>query len=393
MLSFEKQNTMKKIISLTVLAFALYSCGDQSTKDVETVIATNDLKQINEKRDQIHQDYEKLAAQMALLDAAIIKLDDTKRYPLVKTMTVKDSAFTHYIELQGNVDTKENILIYPEYSGILTALNVKSGQKVSKGQVLARIDDGGMSAQLAQAENKLALDKTTFDRQKNLWNQKIGSEIQYLQTQTAYQSQQKMVKQMQAQLSKTVVRAPFSGTIDEVLAERGQVVAPGQELFRIVNLGNMYVTANVPENYLSQLKLGATVEVYLNAIGKTYKGKVRQVGTFINPNNRTFGIEIAVPNPDNLLRPNQVAVLKIEDYTSKEALLIPENIISENALNEKIVFVITNEKEPKVAQRVIEVGYASGAMVEVKSGLKPGEIIVTDGGKALSDGAAVEIIK
>ena len=155
----------------------------------------------------------------------------------------------------------------------------------------------------------------------------------------------------------------------------------------------MYVTANVPENYLSQLKLGATVEVYLNAIGKTYKGKVRQVGTFINPNNRTFGIEIAVPNPDNLLRPNQVAVLKIEDYTSKEALLIPENIISENALNEKIVFVITNEKEPKVAQRVIEVGYASGAMVEVKSGLKPGEIIVTDGGKALSDGAAVEIIK
>ncbi len=393
MLSFEKQNTMKKIISLSVLAFALYSCGDQSTKDVETVIATNDLKQINEKRDQIHQDYEKLAAQMALLDAAIIKLDDTKRYPLVKTMTVIDSAFTHYIELQGNVDTKENILIYPEYSGILTALNVKSGQKVSKGQVLARIDDGGMSAQLAQAENKLALDKTTFDRQKNLWNQKIGSEIQYLQTQTAYQSQQKMVKQMQAQLSKTVVRAPFSGTIDEVLAERGQVVAPGQELFRIVNLGNMYVTANVPENYLSQLKLGATVEVYLNAIGKTYKGKVRQVGTFINPNNRTFGIEIAVPNPDNLLRPNQVAVLKIEDYTSKNALLIPENIISENALNEKIVYVITNEKEPKVAQRIIEVGYASGALVEVKSGLKPGEIIVTDGGKALSDGAAVEIIK
>ncbi|WP_026978563.1 efflux RND transporter periplasmic adaptor subunit [Flavobacterium tegetincola] len=384
---------MKKIISLSVLAFALYSCGDQSTKDVETVIATNDLKQINEKRDQIHQDYEKLAAQMALLDAAIIKLDDTKRYPLVKTMTVIDSAFTHYIELQGNVDTKENILIYPEYSGILTALNVKSGQKVSKGQVLARIDDGGMSAQLAQAENKLALDKTTFDRQKNLWNQKIGSEIQYLQTQTAYQSQQKMVKQMQAQLSKTVVRAPFSGTIDEVLAERGQVVAPGQELFRIVNLGNMYVTANVPENYLSQLKLGATVEVYLNAIGKTYKGKVRQVGTFINPNNRTFGIEIAVPNPDNLLRPNQVAVLKIEDYTSKNALLIPENIISENALNEKIVYVITNEKEPKVAQRIIEVGYASGALVEVKSGLKPGEIIVTDGGKALSDGAAVEIIK
>lgn len=384
---------MKKIISLTLIAFALYSCSDKSTGNLEEVLASNDLKQIKEKREQIHQEYEQLAAQMATLDAAIIKLDDTKRYPLVKTLTVKDSAFTHYIEIQGNVDTKENILIFPEYSGVLTTLNVKAGQKVSKGQILARIDDGGMSAQLAQAQNKLALDKTTFDRQKNLWDQKIGSEIQYLQTQTAYQSQQKAVKQMQAQLAKTVVRAPFSGTIDEVIAERGQVVAPGQELFRIVNLGNMYVTANVPENYLSELKLGATVEVYLNAIGKTYKGKVRQVGTYINPNNRTFGIEIAVPNPDNLLRPNQVAVLKIEDYISKNALLIPENIISENALNEKIIFVVTSEKEPKVAQRIIEVGYASGAMVEVKSGLKSGDIVVTEGGKALTDGASVEIIK
>lgn len=384
---------MKKILTLALIAFTLYSCGDKSNAAIEDVLASNDLKQIKEKRDQIHEDYEELAAQMATLDAAIIKLDDTQRYPLVRTLTLKDSAFTHYIEVQGNVDTKENLLIYPEFSGILTQLNVKAGQKVTKGQVLARIDDGGMSAQLAQAENKLVLDKTTFDRQKNLWNQKIGSEIQYLQTQTAYQSQQKAVKQMQAQLAKTIVRAPFSGTIDEVSTERGQVVAPGQALFRIVNLGNMYVTANVPENYLSELKLGATVEVYLNAIGKTYKGKVRQVGTFINPNNRTFGIEISVPNPDNLLRPNQVAVLKIEDYINKSALLIPENIILENASNEKVVYVVSGDKEPKVSQRIIKVGYTSGAMVEVKEGLKPGDTVITDGGKALTDGANVEIIK
>ena len=384
---------MKKILTLALIAFTLYSCGDKSNAAIEDVLASNDLKQIKEKRDQIHEDYEELAAQMATLDAAIIKLDDTQRYPLVRTLTLKDSAFTHYIEVQGNVDTKENLLIYPEFSGILTQLNVKAGQKVTKGQVLARIDDGGMSAQLAQAENKLVLDKTTFDRQKNLWNQKIGSEIQYLQTQTAYQSQQKAVKQMQAQLAKTIVRAPFSGTIDEVSTERGQVVAPGQALFRIVNLGNMYVTANVPENYLSELKLGATVDVYLNAIGKTYKGKVRQVGTFINPNNRTFGIEISVPNPDNLLRPNQVAVLKIEDYINKSALLIPENIILENASNEKVVYVVSGDKEPKVSQRIIKVGYTSGAMVEVKEGLKPGDTVITDGGKALTDGANVEIIK
>ena len=384
---------MKKAFTLLLIAVTLVSCGDKSTKAVDDVIATNDLKQIKEKRDQVHDEYEKLAAQMATLDAAIIKLDDTKRYPLVRTLTVKDSTFTHYIEIQGNIDTKQNILIFPEYSGVLTQLNVKSGQNVSKGQILARIDDGGMSAQLAQAQGKLALDKTTYDRQKNLWDQKIGSEIQFLQTRTAYQSQQKAVAQMQAQLAKTVIRAPFSGTIDEVIAERGQVVAPGQELFRIVNLSNMFVTANVPENYLSELKLGATVDVYLNAIGKTYQGKVRQVGTYINPNNRTFGIEISLPNPDNLLRPNQVAVLKIENYTSEDAVLIPENIISENASKQKLVYVVTGENEPKVSQRVIEVGYTSGSMVEVKSGLEPGETVVTDGGKALNDGANIEIIK
>lgn len=384
---------MKKIITLSIIALTFYSCGDKSTKNIEEVIATKDLKQIQEKRSQIHEEYEKLAAQMASLDAAIIKLDDTKRYPLVRTLTVKDSLFTHYIEVQGNVDTNQNILIHPEFSGVLTQLNVKSGQMVSKGQILARIDDGGLSAQLAQAQGKLALDKTTFDRQKNLWDQKIGSEIQFLQAQTAYHSQQKAVKQMQAQLSKSIIRAPFSGTIDEVSTERGEVVAPGQALFRIVNLTNMYVTANVPENYLSELKLGATVDVYLNAIGKTYKGKVRQVGAFINPNNRTFGIEISLPNPDNLLRPNQVAVLKIETYTSKDALLIPENVITENATNQKIVFLVSDDKEPKVSQRIIEIGYTSGALVEVKSGLKPGDIIVTDGAKALTDGANIEIIK
>ena len=141
------------------------------------------------------------------------------------------------------------------------------------------------------------------------------------------------------------------------------------------------------------MKLGASVEVYLNAIGKTYKGKVRQVGTYINPNNRTLSIEIAVPNPDNLLRPNQVAVLKIEDYINKNALLIPENIMTENAAKEKIVYVVSEGKETKVAQRIIEIGYTSGAMVEVKSGLKPGETIVTEGAKTLTDGANVEIIK
>jgi RND family efflux transporter MFP subunit len=210
------------------------------------------------------------------------------------------------------------------------------------------------------------------------------------------ESQQKMVAQIKSQLNKTVVTAPFSGTIDDVLIEKGKVVAPGMELFRIVNLTNMYVTANVPENYIGQLKVGAIVDVYLNSLGKNYKGKVRQIGNYINPNNRTFGIEIALPNPDNLLRPNQVAVLKIEDYKNQKAILLPENIIQETADGSKIIYVIDkvdSKNNAKATQKTIEIGYTSGAFVEVKSGLQVGEIVITEGGKALKDGQTVEVIK
>lgn len=387
---------MKKILTLTALSILFMACsGGNKNENIDDVINSKDLNQIKSSRELVHQEYEIIAAKLAKLDQAIASLDPNKKIPLVKTIVVKDSIFKHYIEIQGNVETKENIMISPEYSGILTQVNVKAGQRVSKGQVLARIDDGGMSSQLAQAETQLALAKTTFEKQKNLWNQKIGSEIQFLQAKTSMESQQKAVAQIKSQLNKTLVIAPFSGTIDEVLIEKGKVVAPGMNLFRIVNLNNMYVTANVPENYIEQLKLGAIVEVNLNSIGKTYQGKVRQIGNYINPNNRTFSIEIAMPNPDNLLRPNQVAILKIEDYTNPKAIILPENIIQETANGAKIVYVIENgntDKNAKAKQKTIEIGYVSGSNVEVKSGLQPGERVISDGAKALKDGVSVEVI-
>ncbi|MDD2985469.1 efflux RND transporter periplasmic adaptor subunit [Flavobacterium sp.] len=387
---------MKKILTLTVLSLLVLSCsGDNKKENIDAVIKSNDLNKIKASRKIVHEEYEKIAAELAKLDLAIADLDPNKKVPLVRTIVVKDSLFKHYIEIQGNVETKENIMISPEYSGVLTQVNVKAGQRVSKGQVLARIDDGGMGSQLAQAETQLALAKTTFEKQKNLWDQKIGSEIQFLQAKTSMESQQKAVAQIKSQLNKTLVLAPFNGTIDDVLIEKGKVVAPGMDLFRIVNLNNMYVSANVPENYIEQLKLGAIVEVNMNSIGKTYQGKVRQIGNYINPNNRTFSIEIALPNPDNLLRPNQVAILKIEDYTNPKAIILPENIIQETADGSKIIYVIDQTKSDKntvAIQKTIEIGYASGANVEVKSGLKTGETVITDGAKALKDGAVVEVI-
>ena len=386
---------MKKILYISLLGLLITSCGgDSKTASADKAIESKDLAIIKASRAEIQKQYDAIGAELAKLDLAIAELDTLKKSALVTTAIVNDTIFTHYIDIQGNVDTKQNLIIYPEYSGVLTQVNVKSGQKVNKGQILARIDDGGLSNQLAQMETQATLAKTTFERQKNLWDKKIGSEIQFLQAKTNYEAQMKAVAQMRAQLGKTIVKAPFSGVIDEVITEKGQVVGPGQQLMRIVNLSDMYVSANVPESFIGKIKVGAIVDVQVKSTGKTYKGKVRQIGNYINPNNRNFSIEVAVPNSDNLLRPNQVAVLKIEDYKKPNAILVPESIVTENAVGEKIIYTVdTSGKEPKAIKKTIVVGLTSGANIEVKSGLNKGEQIIIEGARSVQNGDIVEIIK
>ena len=386
---------MKKILYISLLGLLITSCGgDSKNASVDKAIESKDLTTIKTTRAEIQKQYDAIAAELAKLDLAIAELDTLKKSALVTTAIVNDTIFTHYINIQGNVDTKQNLIIYPEYSGVLSQVYVKSGQKVNKGQILARIDDGGLSNQLAQMETQATLAKTTFERQKNLWDKKIGSEIQFLQAKTNYEAQMKAVAQMKAQLGKTIVKAPFSGVIDEVITEKGQVVGPGQQLMRIVNLSDMYVSANVPESFIGKIKNGAIVDVEVKSTGKTYKGKVRQIGNYINPNNRNFSIEVAVPNSDNLLRPNQVAVLKIEDYKKPNAILVPESIVTENAVGEKIIYTVdTSGKEPKAIKKTIVVGLTSGANIEVKSGLNKGEQIIIEGARSVQNGDVVEILK
>jgi len=374
---------MKKIILIATFSALLFSCGKkEENANIDSLIASKNLVSIKAKRAE-------LQTQLTQLDNAIAELDVKKtEEALVTVETVKDTIFSHYLEVQGNVNTKENLIIYPQFAGILNTVNVIAGQKVSKGQVLGTIDDGGLSQQLAQLENQLALAKTTFERQKRLWDQKIGSEIQYLQAQTNMVSQQKAVNQMKAQLAKTRIIAPFSGVIDELIAERGQVVGPGQGLMRIVNLNNMFVSTTVPESYIGKLKVGTEVSVYLASLGKSFNGKIRQVGNNINPNNRSFGIEVSVPNTDNLLRPNQVAKLKITDYTSKKAIVVASNVIQEDADGNQYVFEVTSVKDKSgIAKKVIvKVGKTSNNFTEILSGLEPKILLVGDGVKTVSEG-------
>ena len=370
---------MKKVV-LIATSLLLIACGEKSTDDL---IKDKNITELKNRKATIQAELEKI-------DAALVNGNKTpETEALVSVVTIKDTVFNHYLEVQGNVNTKENILVQPEFSGTLTTLNVKAGQRVAKGQILGKVDDAGMSQQLASIENQYALAKTTFERQKNLWDKKIGSEIQFLQAQAQMISAQKSVAQMRAQVAKTVIRAPFSGTIDEVFVERGQVVAPSpQGLMRIVNLSNMYVSTTVPETYIGKLKPGTEVDVFLTSLGKTYKGKVRQVANFINPSNRSFGIEVSVPNPDNLLRPNQVAKLKIIDYTTNNAIVVPTNVVQEDGEHNKFVFIATNVNgKSGVAKKVlVKVGKSSNNVTEILSGLAANDVIITEGVNNIADG-------
>lgn len=391
---------MKHIFSLLTIIILLTSCGSNKEQSVDEVIASGNLEKIRNARHEIATKQQELNNQIQLLDAEISKLDTSKKIPLITTFKATESVFNHYLELQGNVQTKQNIVIFPEMPGTLTRVYVKEGQKVYKGQLLATIDDGGLGQQVAQLQIQTDLAKTTFERQERLWKQKIGSEIQYLQAKSNYEAQQKAVKQLKSQLRKTSVRAPFSGVIDDVITEQGSVVAPGQsQLMRIVNLDNMYIETDVPETYITNVVKGKKVEVEFPILGTSLETKIRQAGNFINPANRTFKVEVGLNNKDKSIKPNLTAKLKINDYTNEKALLIPQSIISEDAEGNQYVYIVNdiktaNNKTLGQAKRVvIETGKTQGDVIEVLKGIEHGFEIVKEGARSVKDGQEVQLSK
>ena len=388
---------MKNIYFTLLTVLILTSCEGKKATSVAGILATNDLAQIKSKKASLDAKQQAISVDLKQLNDHLDALNADKNIPLITSFTAKETVFTHFIELQGNVQTKQNILIYPEMPGILKTVFVKKGQQVVKGQILANIDDGGMSEQLTQLNANVQLAKTTYERQKRLWSQKIGSEMQFLQAKTSFEAQTSVVNQLKNQLEKATVRAPFAGIIDNVFKERGGVVAPGMgsEIFRIINLSNMYIETEVPETYISSITKNKVVSVNFPVLGETVASKVRQVGNFINPSNRSFKIEIGVPSLNGKVKPNLTARLKLNDYTNANAILIPQSIISENAKGAQFIYIIRNKKDNNegVAERlVIETGKTQGDFIEVTNNLAAGAEIVLEGARSINNGQVVKVL-
>lgn len=386
---------MKKSILLLITIITLVSCGGD-TKSVDAIMDSGDLVAVKAKRTELNKQQRELKTDIDRLNEYIDTHEKKERPALITAEVIKDSIFKHYVEVQGNVETDQNVVLNAEFSGVLTTVYVMEGQNVSKGQRLAKIDDGGLSSQVAQQEAQLALAKTTFERQQRLWDQKIGSEIQFLQAKTNYEAAKNITNQLRSQLGKTIITAPFSGVVDEIISDPGQVVVPGQTpIIRLVNLSNMYVKASIPETYLRNIKKGTQVKVTLASINEEFKGTVRQVSNYINPNNRSFDIQIEIPNTDGLVKPNLIATVKVNDYSAENAITVPENILQENAAGETIAYLYKPVNDSVgVAKRVLlETGLSYENHTEVKAGLKKGDTIIKEGAKTLRDGQKVTIKK
>jgi membrane fusion protein, multidrug efflux system len=388
---------MKKLLYTITASALLIACGGEQNQSVEALVSSGNLENIRAKKNEISEQLKALELQAGLLDSVISILDSNEKLPLVTTIIAQSQNFVHFLELQGAVKTKQNVLIYPEMPGTLQRVYVTEGQHVTKGQILASIDDGGVGSQLEQSKTQTELAKTTFERQKRLWEQKIGSEIQYLQAKTNYEASENVVKQIQSQLGKSIIRAPFSGIIDDVIKDQGTVVSPGpeSEVFRIVNLGNMYIQVDVPETYLSQVTKGKEAIVYFPVLGDSVMTKIRETGNFIKPGNRSFTAEIPVPNKSGIIKPNLTAKVKLNDYSNENAILIPQSIISENAAGDQYAYVSSepNENNEAVVTRsIITTGKTQNGLVEVLTGITDGNFIIKEGARSVKDGQKVKIL-
>jgi len=388
---------MKKLLIIVSLFLLIVTCKSEKKPSISELIASDNLKGLRTEKDAKTKTFNSLKIELNKINAAIATLDPNENLPLITAINLSSEKFNHFIEFQASIKTRKNVLLYPEFNGILKKIYVKEGQKVKKGMLLAHIDDAGLRSQLEQLEIQTALSKTKLERIRRLWDQKIGAEINMLEAKTTYESKLKSIAQLKKQIEKTEIRAPFSGTIDEINANTGTNLMPGQTpVMRIVNLDEMYTESNVPERYLKSIKIGTEAIIEIPMLGREYKSTIRQTGSFINPNNRSFRVEAPLVNSDNLTKPNLTSKLKILDYSNQEAILIPLRIIKENAKSESYVYRLKSDQKEGVylTERVfLKLGKKTQDRVEVLEGLNVGDLIVDEGSSIVENNQRVKTIE
>lgn len=380
------QNVLKTASVVTALVL-LAACGGTTTK-----VEKGKDKIVAEKKAQLEkmkEDQKALSDKIIALEEEIVALDPSQKKENAKLVAIaplETGSFTHYIDLQGRIDATNIAYVAPRgQGGLVKAIYIRQGDYVKKGQLLLKLDDAMAQKQIDQLNTQLAYAKDILKRQQNLWDQHIGTEVQLLSAKNNVESIEKQIATAKEQSSFSNVYAEMSGVAETVNIKVGEFFQGGPQI-RIVNTSDLKIVAQVPENYLDRVGVGSKVMVNFPDLGnKTFTTKVSVAGRLIDPNSRSFYIEAKMP-VDKSLRPNQIALVKIQDYTAKDVITIPVNTL-QNDDKGKFVMVAVKESDKWIAhKKPVEIGQLYGDKVEVKSGLKAGEQIITDGFQGLYEG-------
>ncbi len=370
------------ILLMSLMVFVTVSCGkkeDNSLAGKKTQLAT------------LQKEASTLTDKIQKLQSEIDKLEPNKEQK-VKTVSVSPiitENFQHFVEATGRLEAENNVFVSPQTGGALTRVFVKIGDYVTKGQKIATIDNSILRNSMQEVEIQLETAKTIFERQKNLWDQKIGTEVQYIQAKSAVESLERRINTLKSQDGLNVVLAPISGVVDEVRLKAGEIAAPGIGIVRIVNFSDLKVVANVPDTYAGTISKGDVVKIKFPDLQKEISAKLSYVSQTINQVSRTFAVEAKVPNFDKSLKPNLTAIMNVNDQSKGAAIVITESFV-QNTEQGSIVYVAETEGNKKVARaKVVKTGLSYDGKIEIISGLSTGDLLITQGYQEIVDGQLI----
>jgi membrane fusion protein (multidrug efflux system) len=376
-----KTGIYTQITGALIVAVFAAACSN-APKDKETQLAELKAQHSNISK-EITKLEKEIAAGKPANDPSKIKSKD------VVVTDLQPKAFEHYVKTQGAVESEQNIDVSAKAMGVVTRVLVREGEQVSAGQTIAQIDNSLIVTGIDELKSSLELANTVFNRQKNLWDQKIGTEVQFLQAKSNKESLEKRLASMNEQLDMTKIKSPITGVIDRVDVKAGQNIAPGMPAARVVNNSDLKIVATISEMYSTRLKKGDKVTVTFPDLNKTFTTKLSFVARNIEPLSRTFAIEADLPSaPD--LRPNMTAVVRVVFETAPQAIVVPINVV-QNINNEKVVYVAEAKGAQTVARKrvvIVEGVYDNQAQV---TGLSVGDKLITTGFQGLADGDYVKI--
>ncbi|MBX2945927.1 MAG: efflux RND transporter periplasmic adaptor subunit [Cyclobacteriaceae bacterium] len=380
---------MKNTYLIIAFAALVAACSAPTDKAAELEAKKKQLEQAQVELATIKNKIAQLEKEISDADPNFAR--QISKAILVSTFTAEKKAFEHKIEVRGAVESRRNIVITAQTGGEIHKVHVREGQNVSKGQVLVSLNADIIRNSIAELKTALELANSVYEKQARLWEQKIGTELQYLQAKNNKESLERRLATAYSQLDQAIIKAPFSGTIDQLPAREGEVAGPGMPLVRVVSLDDTYIKADVSERFIGKFKTGDPVEVYFPSQDKKLNTKVASVSQVINAENRTFIVEVQLPRVDFIVKPNQVVVLNLRDYLSEATLAVPTRIIQKDE-DGQFIFAVDDREGRLLAKKIhITTGITSMTETEVVAGLKGDEQIVDQGYRDLTEGVEVEI--